>query len=94
MLLMVGHRLDAGFIRNRRTAKGWSQEHLAQAAGIHEKTIRRAEAGERVSGETRLAIASALDVRAEALAAGESFVAAPHPRRAVGRAKTTGQRSG
>jgi transcriptional regulator with XRE-family HTH domain len=64
----MGHRLDPNIIRHRRTEKGWTQEHLALVARIHRKTVARAEAGQKVSGDSAQAIASVLGLNAEALA--------------------------
>lgn len=33
-------------IRGRREARGWSQEHLAEIAGIHDRTVGKIERGE------------------------------------------------
>ena len=47
-------------IRSTRLAKGMTQSVLAEAAGVSEKTIRRAESGERLQGETVQALCSVL----------------------------------
>lgn len=47
-------------IRQARLAKSWTQSVLADSAGISEKTVRRAEAGERIQAETVLALCSVL----------------------------------
>src|SRR4029077_17639843 len=64
---LMGYRLDVNIIRTRRTEMAWTQELLAQAAEIHVKTVRRAEAGKKISGESTLAIAGALKVDVAAL---------------------------
>jgi uncharacterized glyoxalase superfamily protein PhnB/DNA-binding XRE family transcriptional regulator len=53
-------------IRTLRERKAWTQEHLAEAAGISARTVQRAEDGA-MAAETRTAIAGALDVAVEAL---------------------------
>jgi transcriptional regulator with XRE-family HTH domain len=55
-------------IRNLRNSKAWSQQHLADAAGLSLRTIQRIEAEGTASAETRLAIAAALDASVEVLA--------------------------
>lgn len=45
-----------------RMEKAWTQEHLAQAAGVATRTVQRAEHRGHCSAETILAIAGALDV--------------------------------
>lgn len=55
-------------IRELREKKAWTQEQLAAAARISPRTVQRAEEGV-MAAETRSAIAGALDVPVEALAA-------------------------
>ena len=55
-------------IRQHRTRKAWTQEHLAAAAALSVRTVQRAEEGA-TSAETLKAIAGALDVSVEALVA-------------------------
>ncbi len=43
-----------------RAARGWSQEHFAEVCGVSHRTVRRAEAGGRVSPRIANAIQSAL----------------------------------
>jgi transcriptional regulator with XRE-family HTH domain len=66
---MVGRKLHASKIRDMRTDRGWSQEHLAAAAELTPRTVQRVEAGERVSPNTRMAIAAAFQVSPESLVA-------------------------
>lgn len=54
-------------IRRWREQKGWTQEHLAAAAGISGRTVQRAEEGRGMSAETLQAIAGALDVAIDEL---------------------------
>jgi transcriptional regulator with XRE-family HTH domain len=58
-------------IRKLRRAAGLSVEALARAAGLNAATVKRCEAGQRVSSDTRwrltLACKHALDSRAQAV---------------------------
>jgi transcriptional regulator with XRE-family HTH domain len=45
-----------------RELLGWTQEHLAEAAGLSTRTVQRAENGEEMSGETLQALAAVFDV--------------------------------
>ncbi|MEW6164310.1 MAG: helix-turn-helix domain-containing protein [Pseudomonadota bacterium] len=76
-------------IRQLREARGWTQEHLAEVAGLSSRTVQRIEAEGNASPESRMALAAALDVEAGDLgetAAAPSGPKAPasascHPRR-------------
>jgi transcriptional regulator with XRE-family HTH domain len=54
-------------IRTARLAQRMTQAHLAQAAGVSEKTVRRAEQGERLQPESVRAISAILGLDATAL---------------------------
>ncbi len=54
---MLGDRVKA-----LREARAWTQEHLADAAGVSLRTIQRLETGAGFASETALAVAAALDV--------------------------------
>lgn len=54
-------------IRTARLAQRLTQAHLAQAAGVSEKTVRRAEQGERLQPESVRAISAILGLDATAL---------------------------
>lgn len=56
-------------IRNARTAKGWTQKELAQAAGLTLRTIQNYELGARLpkKRDTYLALAKALDINEDVL---------------------------
>mgnify|MGYP002523267037 CR=1 FL=1 len=56
-------------IRNARTAKGWTQKDLAQAAGMALRTIQNYELGARLpkKRDTYLVLAKALDINEEVL---------------------------
>lgn len=45
-----------------RESKVWTQQHLAEAAGLSIRTIQRIERGESFSNESILSIAAALDI--------------------------------
>jgi transcriptional regulator with XRE-family HTH domain len=45
-----------------RLQRGWSQEQLAELAGLGVRTIQRAERGQNPSAESLKAIAAVLDV--------------------------------
>ena len=49
---------DAAKIKRWREERHWSQEHLADLAGIGLRTIQRVEQGEKASGETLKALAA------------------------------------
>ncbi len=54
-------------IQQERECRAWTQEHLAQVAGIDTRTVQRVEKGETKSRETLLAIAAAFDMDLDAL---------------------------
>lgn len=54
--------INADQVRSLREARGWSQEHLAEVAGLSLRTIQRVEAEGRGSRETKLSLAAAFDV--------------------------------
>jgi transcriptional regulator with XRE-family HTH domain len=58
---------DAAKIRRWRDERSWSQEHLADAAGISLRTIQRIENGDGASRETVMALAAAFNVDVIAL---------------------------
>lgn len=55
-------KLDAEKLRRLRESRGWSQEHLAGAAGISVRTVQRAESDGSASRESKLCLAAALGV--------------------------------
>jgi transcriptional regulator with XRE-family HTH domain len=59
--------LKLDHLYERRTARGWSQYDLADASGVPQPTISRAENGLRVSRRTALRLAGCLDTTPEAL---------------------------
>ena len=66
---------QAAAIRAARKAARMSQRHLAQAAGVSDRTVRRAEAGLPIAGESALALCAVLGLDVSAL--GEVEVARP-----------------
>ena len=54
--------LYSEIIKKQRQARAWSQEHLAQVAGVSPRTIQRIENGQPASFDTLNAIASAFDI--------------------------------
>ena len=65
-------RVDHRALRAFRTRRQWTQEELAAAAVLSDRTVQRAEAGKSVSIETLRGLAAALDVPSARL-----LVAAP-----------------
>lgn len=57
-------KLDPQKIRQLREARGWSQEHLAEVAGLSARTVQRIEAEGNASPESRMALATALGLDA------------------------------
>lgn len=57
-------KIDSRKIRQLREARGWSQEHLAEVAGLSARTVQRIEAEGNASPESRMALAAALGVEA------------------------------
>ena len=55
-------KISAEQVRALRDVRGWSQEHLAEVAGLSLRTIQRVESEGRASRETRLNLAAAFDV--------------------------------
>lgn len=49
-------------VRRERESRGWSQEHLAERAGLSWRTVLRAEHGEGVQLASVVALARALHV--------------------------------
>lgn len=61
--------IDPQTVRRLRTERAWSQERLAEAAGLTPRTIQRLERDGKASPETRLALASAFAVDVTVLGA-------------------------
>ena len=58
---------DAAKIKRWRDERCWSQEHLAEVAGIGLRTVQRIENGEKASRESVMALATAFSVDVMAL---------------------------
>ena len=58
---------DGAQVRRWRDARGWSQEHLAEAAGISLRTAQRIERGEKAARESIMPLAAAFGVDVAAL---------------------------
>jgi transcriptional regulator with XRE-family HTH domain len=56
------NQVVASNIRLLREHRAWTQEHLAQVAGVTTRTVQRVESGEGVQVDTLQALAAALDV--------------------------------
>lgn len=63
----MAFKADAAKIRRWREERHWSQEHLAELAGIGLRTVQRIENGEQASRESLTALAAAFQVEALAL---------------------------
>lgn len=63
----MSFKADAAKIKRWREERHWSQEHLAELAGIGLRTVQRIENGEKASHESVMALAAAFDVDAVAL---------------------------
>lgn len=64
---MQPHNEQGTAIRAARIAKRMTQAHLAAAAGVSEKTVRRAESGDRLQVENLRALCATLDLDAQNL---------------------------
>jgi transcriptional regulator with XRE-family HTH domain len=65
--------INTQLLKKLREDRAWSQEHLAKAAGISLRTVQRIESEGKASAESRMAIASALNVNASELVFSESI---------------------
>ena len=59
---------DGEKVRRCREERCWSQDHLAEAAGVSLRTVQRVERGDSVSKDTLMALAAAFDIDGAALA--------------------------
>jgi transcriptional regulator with XRE-family HTH domain len=55
-------QIDSSFIKAERRKRGWSQEQLAQAAGLGIRTIQRVETSGTASNETTKCLAAVFEV--------------------------------
>ena len=63
----MSFKIDSAKIKRWREERHWSQEHLAELAGIGLRTIQRIENGEPASQESLLALAAAFNIDVLAL---------------------------
>lgn len=63
----MAFKADSAKIRRWREERHWSQEHLAELAGIAARTLQRIENGETASQDSVMALAAAFNVDATAL---------------------------
>lgn len=61
------YALDSNKLKRWREERQWSQEHLAELAGVGHRTVQRIESGEKASRETMKALAAAFGVDVMAL---------------------------
>lgn len=64
----MSFKVDAEKIKRWREEHHWSQEHLAELAGVSLRTLQRIEKGEPISRESLKALAAAFNVDVNALA--------------------------
>lgn len=76
-------KIDPARIRQLREQRAWSQEQLAEIAGINVRTLQRVESSGGGSLETRMALASALEVTPAELAEPVPGKTAPQADQAV-----------
>ena len=69
-------KTDTAKIKRWREERHWSQEHLAQLAGVGLRTLQRIENGQKASGETLKALANAFNVDVVALSVDPEIEAA------------------
>jgi len=55
--------VNAQKIKNLRTDKGWTQQHLADACGISLRTVQRVERYGKTSNETLMSLASVFETQ-------------------------------
>ncbi len=77
--------VDGALVRGFRDGRGWSQEHLAEAAGLSLRTVQRIENGEKAARESVMALAAAFGVDVRALTVDREAEAAQAAR--AGKAK-------
>lgn len=63
----MAFKTDASKIKRWREERQWSQEHLADLAGVGVRTVQRIETGDGASRDTLMALAAAFNVDVSAL---------------------------
>jgi len=66
--------VNAAYIKEQRTAKNWTQQHLADACGVSLRTVQRVERYGNASNETVSALASVFEIQAADIIVPESPV--------------------
>ena len=59
--------INSDFIKTLRTARGWTQQHFADAAGLSLRTIQRVERDGSAAKETVLAMCATLEIQPKQL---------------------------
>jgi transcriptional regulator with XRE-family HTH domain len=77
----VDMQIDSNRIRTEREQRAWSQEHLAEVAGLSLRTIQRVETTGSTSFETARALAAVLELDLSALRAPEAVPQEGAPKR-------------
>ncbi|MEM5516482.1 helix-turn-helix transcriptional regulator [Henriciella sp. AS95] len=72
----MSFKADSAKIKRWREERHWSQEHLAELAGVGVRTVQRIETGEPASQESLKALAAAFNVDVMALAVDQQAEAA------------------
>jgi len=76
-------KIDPQILRQLREERSWTQEHLAEAAGVSLRTVQRIEREGNASADSRLAIASAFGVDVSVLVGRTEEPTVPAPEIAV-----------
>lgn len=56
-------QIDADLLKHERSKRAWSQEHLAQVAGLGLRTVQRIESSGTASNESMASIATVLEMK-------------------------------
>lgn len=55
-------KIDANRLKQKRTQKGWTQQHLSEVSGLSLRTVQRAESTGQVSHETLKSLAATFGI--------------------------------
>lgn len=69
--------VNSARLRELRSGRHWSQEHLATLTGLNLRTIQRLESGAKISTESLRALAAVFEVPAESLLATDPIPSQP-----------------